>query len=261
MAAIREIGGDLIAACDKHDSVGILDSYFPGCSFYRDSAEFYNYCRGKVDYISICTPNFLHEAHCLMALEIGADAICEKPLVMDGPAIDMLYRAMERTGRNVWPVLQLRLHMDTISLKHSLSCQLQHGVKVEYHTPRGKWYDKSWKGSPGLSGGIHQNIGIHLFDLCYYLFGEVIKSEGIYTNHIATGTISLKRAHVEWSLSIERDQEPCRLFVVDGRRIDLTGGIDNLHGAMYRFIVDGKSWGIDSARPAIQICEGMNAAW
>jgi UDP-N-acetyl-2-amino-2-deoxyglucuronate dehydrogenase len=241
--------------------VGILDSYFPDCSFFRDSAEFFNACRGKVDYISICTPNHLHEAHCLMSLNAGADAICEKPLVVDPAAIDMLCRAMERTGRNVWPVLQLRLHLNAIALRSDLDNGIQHDVKVEYCTPRGKWYDESWKGNPRRSGGIHRNIGIHLFDLCCYLFGDVLRCDGVYSNHIATGTISLDQAHVEWSLSIERGQEPCRMFVVDGNRIDLNGEFNELHGAMYRYITAGLSWTIESARPAIQICEGMHAAW
>lgn len=261
MEAIKDIGGELVAACDNHDSVGILDKYFPDCEFFRDSAEFFSHCQGRVDYISVCTPNYLHEAHCLMGLDAGADVICEKPLVMKNSDIDVLYRAMIRTGHSVWPILQLRLHPAVVNVKSEISTQSMHDVKVEYHTPRGRWYDESWKGNPQASGGIARNIGIHLFDLCYYLFGAVQNSAGVYSSHIATGSLKLKHANVDWALSIDRDEEPCRMFVIDGHRIDLTGGFDLLHEKMYAFIVAGKSWSIDSARPAIQICEELDAAW
>lgn len=260
MAAIKSVGGDLVAACDPHDSVGILDSYFPGCRYFSNENDFWLFCRrNSVDYVSICSPNYLHYVHCHLAMSAGCDAIVEKPACLGSDQIDLFVDRMYTTHKNVWPILQCRLHQNVIDWKsHALPNGTMHSVKVEYVTPRGAWYDDSWKGDKNRSGGLAFNIAIHLFDLCCYLFGGVIRSDGVVNQHSATGVIELVNARVNWFLSIGQSEKKSRLFVVDGQHIDLTNGFDNLHGRAYKMIMAGESWDIDSTRPAIEICEGLN---
>jgi UDP-N-acetyl-2-amino-2-deoxyglucuronate dehydrogenase len=174
MAAIKAVGGDLVAACDPHDSVGILDRYFPNCWYTTNLREFFVESNNRLDYISICTPNHLHATHCNMAIEVGAEAICEKPLTTTEASLERLNRG------KVWPILQLRCHPAVIEWQKSRPKNRvrkpRYKVEVEYYTPRGHWYHASWKGDPDKSGGILANIGIHLFDLCHYLFGRRIDS-------------------------------------------------------------------------------------
>ena len=255
MAAIKSIGGDLIAACDPHDSVGILDSYFPNCQYYRDETEFFRACAGNVDYISICSPNYLHYDHTARATDIGIQVICEKPIALTHG----LTKWLGMGDRDVWPILQCRLHPDVVAWQESNPpSDKRHKVIVEYITPRGQWYDKSWKGDPMKSGGLLMNIGIHLFDLCYYLFGDCRESVGTVGEHTASGILDMETAEVKWFLSIGREHERQRYFEINGEYLDLTAGFEDLHGEAYAKIIAGTSWGVEDAAPAIKICQDLN---
>ena len=240
MKAIKDVGGELVAALDPHDSVGVLDSYFPDCSFFTEFERFDRHCEklrreGKgVNYVSICSPNYLHDAHMRFALRIGADAICEKPLVLNERNLDAIKALEEETGYRVWGVYQLRYHPEVRRMKDFVD--LRPGtfdVEIDYRTPRGRWYAHSWKGNIEKSGGVETNIGCHLFDIVAYLFG--IKE-------------------VDWNLSIEPG-EPKRLFKINGDPFDLNGGFNDLHTEVYRQILAGNGIGIEDVRESVRICE------
>jgi UDP-N-acetyl-2-amino-2-deoxyglucuronate dehydrogenase len=264
MAAIKAIGGELVAACDPHDSVGILDSYFPECRYFTDPKQFYTHCVGRVAYISICTPNHWHEHNCKMALQMAVDAICEKPLTMNESSVDRMSRCAQRLNGNIWPILQLRCHPAVVEWKdkhwipdYPKRNAHQYKVEVEYYTPRGPWYHESWKGSEIYSGGILLNIGIHLFDLCHYLFGKRIDSHGRTNDVSANGFLKLESADVKWALTIDRHQPRRRIFRIDGEDLDLSKGFHTLHVKMYKKIVSGESWTIEDAQPAISTCQSL----
>ena len=264
MAAIKAIGGDLIAAFDPHDSVGILDSYFPECRYFSEFERFDRFCQkflsggGMIDFATIASPNYLHDSHCRWAMRIGADAICEKPVVLNERNLDELSRVEAETGRRVWAILQLRHHPDVIRFREQMVDDDMCVCRIKYHTPRGLWYAHSWKGDERKSGGIVTNIGIHLFDICGHLFGGV---DSIYLtenddNRVA-GAVQFNEGGVRFDLSIACGIERVRRFEIDGQVLDLSKGFEDLHAESYREIAAGNGWGIDDARPAIRLVEAI----
>ena len=280
LEAIRVTGNRLVAALDPHDSVGVLDRYFPDAAFFTEYERFDRHLeklrRGsdenRVDVISVCAPNHLHDAHVRLALRIGADAICEKPLVLNPWNLDALSDLEVESGRRVWTVLQLRVHPVLSGLRQRLSgSDRRHQVRITYVTPRGQWYRYSWKSRVERSGGIITNIGIHLFDLMLWLFG-VPDRVAVHVNEQdrAAGYLSLERADVSWLLSIDgRDVRgphpnqqltPFREIMVDGENIDFTGGFTDLHTEVYRATLQGDGFGIDDARPSIELVHRLRNA-
>jgi UDP-N-acetyl-2-amino-2-deoxyglucuronate dehydrogenase len=282
LKAIKDTGNELIAAVDPHDSVGILDRFFPNASFFTEFERFDRHLemlrRGPVDhwvnYISICSPNHLHDAHIRLALRIGANAICEKPLVLNPWNLDALQELEEENAGKVYTVLQLRVHPSLIALKESIEKSRnvkKHKVRLTYITSRGTWYSYSWKGVKEKSGGIATNIGIHFFDLLIWLFGSVQESVVHYAdNDKMGGSLELENAEVEWYLSIDRKDLPqeaaaegkptFRSIKVDGEEIQFSDGFTDLHTTVYEEILAGRGFGINDARPSIQLVNQLRNA-
>ena len=254
MRAIKENGHDLVAAYDPHDSVGVLDSYFPECEFFFREGAFIDYLDGnKVDYVSICSPNYLHLEHVAMALRFGANAICEKPLTIDGYGIISLKDYEKKLSLKVNTILQLRLHPEIIKLKQSIDPNKHHEVNLNYIAPRGKWYNSSWKGHKEKSGGIVTNIGIHLFDLLIHLFGEPTYTQTGYLNHdYATGWVTFKNASVGWKLST-KGEKPERSITINGKTLEFSNGFTDLHTKSYAEILAGRGFTIQDAEPSINL--------
>ncbi len=273
LKAIAETGNRLVAAMDPHDAVGILDRYSFDVRFFTEFERFDRHleklrrapAEQKVDFVSICSPNYLHDAHIRLALRLGADAICEKPLVINPWNLDALEELERETGRRAYTVLQLRLHPSLISLKNRIRAMpSRHDVSMTYVTARGPWYDVSWKGSPERSGGVATNIGIHLFDMLMWLFGPAVESEvHLVEPTKMAGHLELERATVRWFLSTERRDLPFvatpgshttyRSIVVDGQEVEFTDGFADLHTRVYEEILDGRGNGIADARPSIEL--------
>jgi len=272
LKAIRDTGNQLIAAVDPHDSVGILDSFFPDVAFFTEFERFDRHLEklrreGEgIQYLSVCSPNHLHDAHIRLALRLGADAICEKPLVLNPWNLDALAELEEETGRKVYTILQLRVHPSLIALRERILAETsnRHQVKLTYITSRGPWYRYSWKGDEGRSGGVITNIGIHFFDMLMWLFGEA-KNASIHVRETerAAGTITLENADVTWFLSIDRKDLPFdpipgkntthRSITVDGQEIEFSGGFTDLHTRVYEETLAGRGFGIEDARPSIEL--------
>jgi UDP-N-acetyl-2-amino-2-deoxyglucuronate dehydrogenase len=259
MKAIKDVGGDLVAALDPHDSVGVLDQHFPGCLYFREPERFDRWLsKNPVDYVVVCSPNYLHDAHCLMAMRNGCAVICEKPLVLNERNLDNLSEWQVRTGQKVNVILQCRLHPQAMAAKACLT-DAHTFVHVEYRTPRGPWYQRSWKGDVEKSGGIATNIGIHLFDLCTWLFGDLVNDFELFLStkmyHTeACGTFALDRATVNWFLSVDPGR-PVRKFDCAEFSLDLSGGFTDLHTKSYEEILNGRGFGIEDVRPATRIVE------
>lgn len=259
MKAIKDVGGNLIACLDPHDSVGILDSYFPDCQYFREFERFDRFCiKNHVDYCVVCSPNYLHDAHCLFGLRIGADVICEKPLVLNPTNLDQLLVAEEEYGHRIWNILQLRLSDLVINLKNELQNKSVGVVEIIYHTPRGNWYDYSWKANITKSGGIATNIGIHLFDLLLYLFGtEWWVQRWHCFDRSAEGTLRINNTDVFIDLSIEKDHPPRRELFIGDIKYDLSANFGNLHTLSYEKILVGNGFGIADVTPAITLCSHL----
>lgn len=271
LAAIKAVGGNLLAALDKHDSVGVLDSYFPDCDFFTEFEIFDRHCTRliregtQIHYCVVCSPNYLHDAHCRFGLRIGADVICEKPLVLKPENAIALQEMEAETGGKVWCILQLRLHPVVIALKRDYKWE-NAKVDLTYITARGKWYQHSWKGNEAKSGGICANIGIHFFDMLLWLFGEykrAVKNEIGYEN--AHGWMYLNNAEVNWFLSTAAYQLPedgngrsYRKLTIDSIEFDLTQGFTDLHTTSYQEILAGRGFGIEDALPAIRLVHEIN---
>lgn len=252
LKAIKDTGNNLIAALDKNDSVGVLDSYFPECDFFVEFERFERHCEKlkrngiKIDFVSVCSPNYLHDAHIRFGLRLGADVICEKPVVLNPWNVDALMEIEQETGRCVFNVLQLRLHKHILELKNGFDKQKQYDINIEYITPRGNWYDISWKGDKSKSGGITSNIGVHFFDLLIWIFGDV-KSYEVKENSPKTmrGTMQFENAKVQWLLSIDkkmlRDESAKaeRKFEVNRKTIHLDENFGDLHLELYNQILRG----------------------
>lgn len=273
LKAIKDTGNHLVAAMDKFDSVGIIDSYFPQADFFTEFERFDRHLdklrrQGKkVDYVSICSPNYLHDAHIRFALRHQADAICEKPLVLNPWNVDALAEIEKETGKRVYTILQLRLHPTIIKLREEVLASDANkifDVDLTYITSRGKWYHHSWKGEESKSGGIATNIGIHFFDMLLWIFGSVqeVKVDQYEEDH-AAGFLQLKRALVHWSLSINEEHLPeaikaqgkrtFRSLKMNGNEIEFSEGFTDLHTTSYQEILKGNGFGLMEARPSIEL--------
>lgn len=277
LQAIRDTGHQLVAALDPHDSVGILDSYFPEAAFFTEFERFDRHLEKlrrtsedeRVHYMSICSPNHLHDAHIRAAMRIGADAICEKPLVLNPWNLDVLADLEREYGQRVYTVLQLRVHPRLLELRERLlgAVGRRHQVRLHYVTSRGTWYRYSWKGDPVKSGGVATNIGIHFFDLLLWLFGSAVGAEvEVNERDRIGGRLELERADVEWFLSIDAADLPdsvqgiqptYRSITVDGEEIEFSGGFRDLHTVVYQDILSGGGFGIEDARPSIDLVHAL----
>lgn len=273
MKAIKETGNNLVAALDKHDNVGILDSYFPNADFFTEFERFDRHLdklkrKGeKIDYISICSPNYLHDSHIRYALRFGADAICEKPLVLNPWNLDALSEIEKETGRKLYTILQLRLHPSIIALREKVKNGPKdkiYDVDLRYMTSRGNWYHSSWKGDSSKSGGVATNIGIHFFDMLIWIFGDVKKNEVTQlTSETASGYLELERARVQWLLSIDYNQIPedvrakgkrtFRSLTMEGEQIEFSDGFTDLHTLSYEEVLKGNGFGLNETRAAIEL--------
>ena len=274
LQAIQDTGNRLVAAVDKNDSVGVLDRYFPQTHFFTEIERFDRHLEklrrqpdsAAVDYVSVCTPNYLHDSHIRLALRVGAHAICEKPLVVNPWNLDALQEIESETGRRVHTVLQLRLHPSIIALREKLRAlpARQADVSLTYVTRRGPWYQMSWKGSEEKSGGLAMNIGVHFFDLLLWLFGPVTGSSVYLRNsRRVSGTLNLERARVRWYLSIAEEDLPrghieagkpaFRSLQVDGEEVEFSEGFGDLHTKTYEAILAGNGFGLEDARPSLNL--------
>ena len=281
LKAIADTGNRLVAAADPHDAVGVLDRFGFDVRFFTEFERFDRHLeklrRGpesdRVHYVSICSPNYLHDAHMRMALRVGADAICEKPLVINPWNLDALQELEQETGKRIFTVLQLRLHPALIEFKERLrsASGSRHRVQLAYLTARGRWYDVSWKGVEERSGGIVTNIGIHFFDLLVWLFGDVRSSEvRLRESKRAAGTLTLANADVEWYLSAEASDLPFepqpgtkttyRSITVDGQQLEFSEGFTDLHTRVYQEVLAGRGFGIADARPSIELSHRIRSA-
>lgn len=273
LQAIKDTGNVLVAAVDPHDSVGIMDKYFPNAGFFTEFERFDRYLemlrRGpkesNIDYLTVCSPNHLHDAHIRLALRIGADAICEKPLVLNPWNLDALQELEQEYDRKIYNILQLRVHPSIIELKEKISKQKNKRfiVELNYITSRGTWYDYSWKGDSNKSGGVVTNIGIHFFDMLIWIFGGVKKIEVVNSElHKISGNLELQNADVKWNLSIDYSDLPeeikhvgkttFRSIKVDNEEVHFSDGFTDLHTKVYQAILSGNGFGIDDARPSIE---------
>jgi len=274
MKAIKETNNNLVAALDPFDSVGIIDSYFPEADFFIEPERFDRHLyklhksdQNKVDYVSICSPNFLHDAHIRLALRNDAHAICEKPLLLNPWNLDGLEEIEKETGKRIYNILQLRHHPSIIELKKkfdNLPNDKIHDIRLTYITSRGKWYFYSWKGDVRKSGGVVTNIGIHFFDMLSWIFGKVRNSVvHLAKDNKSSGLLQLEKANVSWFLSLDKDDLPdkvketkqttYRSITIDGEEIEFSGGFTDLHTDSYQDILDGKGYGIKDARTSIEI--------
>jgi len=274
MKAIKETGNDLIAGLDNFDSVGVIDSYFPNADFFVEFERFDRHISKlkydkniNLDYVSICTPNYLHDAHIRFALRQGADAICEKPLVLNPWSVDSLKNIQKETGKKIYNILQLRVHQSIIDLKKKIDDGPKdkiYDVDLTYLTSRGNWYYTSWKGDESKSGGIATNIGVHFFDMLSWIFGGVKQNvTHIYEHDRASGYLELERARVRWFLSIndevlpkevvEKGQRTYRSITIEGEELEFSGGFTDLHTTSYKEILNGNGYGIEDAAQAIDI--------
>jgi UDP-N-acetyl-2-amino-2-deoxyglucuronate dehydrogenase len=271
--AIKTSGNRVVAALDKHDSVGILDSYFPDAEFFTEFERFDRHVEklrrigeeSRIHYMSICSPNYLHDAHIRFALRLHAHPICEKPLVINPWNVDALEELEGDYGKKIYCVLQLRLHPALIALKEQIRkepASNRHRIDVTYITSRGRWYFTSWKGDPEKSGGIAMNIGIHFFDLLMWIFGDVRYHELHHSDPTRmAGFMRLDRGDVRWFLSINRNDLPpqsegrptYRNISVDGKEIEFSEKFTDLHTLVYRDILSGGGFGIREVRPSINL--------
>ena len=273
LKAIKDTGNNLLAVLDKHDSVGILDSYFPQADFFTEFERFDRHCEKlrrsgtPIHYVSVCSPNYLHDAHTRFGLRIGADVICEKPVVLNPWNVDALMDIEKETGRKVYTILQLRLHPVIMELREKILKEpagKKYKVDLKYITSRGNWYHSSWKGDVHKSGGITTNVGIHFFDLLLWIFGDV-KANIVYkhNNDTASGKLELTKAEIDWMLSIDGHQLPeevsktgnrtYRSLIIDDEEFEFSDGYAELHTRSYEEILGGNGIGLAEAKKVIQL--------
>ncbi|ARV09699.1 oxidoreductase [Winogradskyella sp. PC-19] len=281
LKAIKDTNNNLLAAYDRFDSVGVIDSYFPKADFFVEFERFDRHLeklkyeeKTNIDYVSICTPNYLHDSHIRMALRRGADAICEKPLVLNPWNVDALSKIEKETGNKVYNILQLRVHQSIIDLKKKIDAAPKEkifDVDLTYLTSRGNWYYTSWKGDMSKSGGIATNIGVHFYDMLSWIFGDVKQNTvHIHEHDRAAGYLELERARVRWFLSINEDvlpeeikakgQRTFRSITIEGEELEFSGGFTDLHNRVYENILDGNGYGLEDARQAIEIVHQIRHA-
>ncbi len=273
LRAIKETGNELLAALDPHDSVGILDEYFPNCEYFSDHARFerhiakaqFQNTSNKIDFFSICSPNYLHDSHIRLALNSGANVICEKPLVINPWNLDLLEKLEETSKLSIFTVLQLRLHPEILKLKKEQQLsKTKKDITLSYISARGKWYQHSWKGNIEKSGGILVNIGIHFFDMLLWIYGPVKHFEVYeYSDTKASGYLELANANVKWFLSIDKSDLPknvieqnnstYRSITIDNKELEFSQGFKNLHTEVYREIFLNGGNRISESRPSIEL--------
>jgi len=274
MKAIKDTHNDLIAALDPNDSVGIIDSYFPAANFFTEFERFDRHIDKlrrqrdgqAVDFVSICSPNYLHDSHIRFALRSNADAICEKPIVLNHWNIDALQDIEKDTGKKVYTILQLRLHPAIIALKKEVSegpADKKYDIDLTYITSRGNWYFNSWKGDVKKSGGVATNIGVHFYDMLYFVFGNVLDNKLHYRDdYKASGIIEYEKARVRWFLSIDESDIPetlkqqgkrtHRSLTMNGTAIEFSDGFTDLHTRVYEDILAGRGFCLEENRVAIE---------
>ena len=283
MQAIKATGNRLVAALDPNDNVGIIDSYFPDSAFFTEFERFDRHIDKlrraggdeRVDHVAICSPNYLHDSHIRFALRSGADAICEKPLVLNPWNIDGLIEAEAAAGRKVSTILQLRVHPEIVALRDRVQAEAargrKHEVDLTYVTARGRWYLYSWKGDEKKSGGIATNIGVHFFDMLHFVFGALQESRvHLYEPARAAGALEYEHARVRWFLSVDADDLPegprragqrtFRSITVDGEEIEFSGGFGDLHTSSYELILAGQGFGLETSRCAIETVAAIRTA-
>jgi len=280
MQAIRDTQNDLVAAMDTNDSVGIIDSYFPNAAFFTEFERFDRHLEKlkragkKVDYVSICSPNYLHDAHIRFGLRYGADVICEKPIVLNPWNIDALEELEKETGNHVYNILQLRLHPSIIALKEKVNAAPKDKIfefDLTYITSRGTWYYTSWKGNTEKSGGIATNIGVHFYDMLQWVFGPVKENiVHLHTHDRAAGYFEFEKAKVRWFLSINAETLPedvrakgkrtYRSINIEGEELEFSDGFTDLHTLSYRDILSGGGFRIGEARAAIEIVHNIRTS-
>lgn len=273
MKAIKDTNNSLVAALDRFDSVGVIDSYFPNASFFTEFERFDRHLEKlkrngkKVDYVSVCSPNYLHDSHIRFGLRHQADVICEKPIVLNPWNIDALEEIEKETGKNIYNILQLRLHPSVIELKNKIDngpTDKIYDIDLTYQTSRGSWYYTSWKGDMEKSGGIATNIGVHFYDMLCWIFGDVKESVvHIHTHDRAAGYFELEKARVRWFLSINYDTiseelrakgaRTYRSLKIENQEFEFSGGFTELHTRSYEHILEGNGFRIGEARKAIQV--------
>jgi UDP-N-acetyl-2-amino-2-deoxyglucuronate dehydrogenase len=276
MKAIKAVGGDLKVAFDPNDSVGIIDSHFPQAAFFTEFERFDRHVdklrrrNERIDHMSICSPNYLHDAHIRFALRSGSNAICEKPLVLNPWNIDGLAEIEQETGRRVSTILQLRLHTAIIALKERIAASnTRHSCVVTYIASRGNWYHASWKGDEAKSGGVATNIGVHFFDMLGFVFGPLQQqSAHIRDASRAAGVLSFERADVRWFLSVDAKDLPAstppskttyRSITVDGDEVEFSEGFTDLHTRSYEAILAGHGYGLSDVRPCIEVVSAFRS--
>ncbi len=277
MKAIKDTGNKLIAALDKHDSVGILDSYFPEAEFFVEFERFDRHLEKlkrlgvHTDFVAVCSPNYLHDAHIRFGLRIGANVICEKPLVLNPWNIDGLAEIEKDTGKKIFTILQLRLHPAIIALRERIQKNFagkKYEIDLRYITSRGHWYHISWKGDSQKSGGIATNIGIHFFDMLIWIFGNVKSHEVVqHSRETASGKLELEKANVNWFLSIDVNTLPndvrlagkrtFRSLTIDDEEFELSEGFTELHTRSYEEILNGNGFSIEESRKSIELVHAI----
>ncbi|MGM0984792.1 MAG: Gfo/Idh/MocA family oxidoreductase [Pseudomonadota bacterium] len=280
MKAIKETGNHLAVGYDINDSVGIIDSISPQSEFFTEFERFQEHAwqlkrdpLTALDYVAVCSPNYLHHAHIAAALRLGCDAICEKPLVPTPELLDELALIEQETGKRVYNILQLRHHQAILDLKRKVEQESRsdkHEVELTYITSRGKWYMESWKGDPRKSFGVATNIGVHFFDMLHFIFGDLQKNVLHYaSNDKAAGYLEYEKARVPWFLSIDADDLPesvqgkqptYRSITVDGEEIEFSGGFTDLHTISYQEILAGRGYGIEDARHCVETVNTIRSA-
>ena len=278
MRAMKDVGGDLVVAFDPNDSVGVMDSHFPDAHFFTEFERFDRHMdklnrRGEgVDFVTVCSPNYLHDAHVRFGLRSGSDVICEKPLVLNPWNLDGLAEIEQSTGKRVSAILQLRLHPAIIELRNKVqdSPGTHFEVDLTYITSRGRWYHTSWKGDSAKSGGVATNIGVHFFDMLTFVFGPVAKS----TLHLTggrrmAGCLECERATIRWFLSVDsadlpekvaNKQTTFRNLSINGEDFEFSDGFTDLHTRSYEEIVAGRCFGLEDVRPSIEIVSALRNA-
>lgn len=277
MKAIKDTGNTLVCAFDPYDGVGIMDSHFPDTDFFTEFERFDRHIDklrregNPIDIISICSPNYLHDAHIRFGLKSGCDVICEKPLVLNPWNVEALMDIEKETGKKAYTILQLRLHPSIIALREKVlnsPKDKRFKVSLKYMTSRGKWYHHSWKGDISKSGGIATNIGVHFFDMLNWIFGDIIENKvDIHNEDTASGFLKLEKADVDWFLSIDYNQIPenvklqgkrtYRTLQMEGEEIEFSDGFTELHTDSYRAILEGNGFPISVSKKAIEIVEGI----
>lgn len=280
LKAIKDTGNNLVAALDKFDSVGVIDSYFPDADFFTEFERFDRHIDKikregkKIDFVSICTPNYLHDSHIRFGLRHGADVICEKPLVLNPWNVDALLEIEKETGKNVYNIFQLRLHPSIIELKQRIANGPKdkiYEIDLTYITSRGNWYQTSWKGDVQKSGGIATNIGVHFYDMLGWVFGDLKENiVHLHNKTSAAGYLRFEKANVKWFLSIDyltipkkiraEGKRTFRSLSMEGEEIEFSDGFTDLHTKSYQHILDGNGFRLIEAKKSIEIVHGIRHA-